>query len=82
MFGFLGKVVKVVGSVLGSSKPAVSRIGGAGVAALAGLLVLKLGITEDMAAESASAVLTLITLVVYALTHKAGSKVTNPDDSA
>ena len=79
MFGLLEKVVK---KAIGHAKPSASRIGGAGVAALAGLLVVKLGITEDMAAESASAVLTLVTLIVYALTHKTGSKVTNPDDSA
>ena len=79
MFGFLGKVAS---KLIGHAKPVASRVGGAGVAALAGLLVVKLGITEDMAAEAASAVLTLVTLVVYALTHKTGSKVTNPADSA
>ena len=79
MFGLLGKIV---GKLIGHATPMASRVGGAGVAALAGLLVIKLGITEDMAAESASAVLTLVTLLVYALTHKVGSKVTNPSDDA
>lgn len=82
MFGLLGKVVKLGKKIFGNATPVVSRVGGAGVAALAGLLVLKFGITEDMAAESASAVLTLVTLLVYALTHKAGSSVTNPSDDA
>ena len=79
MFGLLGKLAK---TLLGQAQPVVSRVGGAGAAALAGLLVVRLGITEGMAAEAASAVLTLVTLLVYALTHKVGSKVTNPTDSA
>ena len=79
MFGLLRKIV---GTLVGQAAPVASRVGGAGVAALAGLLVVKLGVTEDMAAESAAAVLTLVTLLVYALTHKAGSKVTNPSDDA
>lgn len=79
MFGLLGKVA---GKLFGQAKPYAARVGGAGVAALAGLFVVKLGITEDMAAESASAVLTLVTLLVYALSHKTVSKVTNPDDTA
>ena len=79
MFGLLGKIVS---KVIGGGMPVASRVGGAGAAALAGLLVSRLGITADMAAESAAAVLTLVTLVVYALTHKTGSKVTNPDDIA
>ena len=79
MFGLLRKIV---GTLIGQAAPVASRVGGAGVAALAGLLVVKLGVTEDMAAESAAAVLTLVTLLVYALTHKVGSKVTNPSDDA
>ena len=79
MFGLIGKNVSTPN---GQAAPVASRGGGAGVAALAGLLVIKLGVTEDMAAESASAVLTLVTLLVYALTHKVGSKVTNPSDDA
>ena len=79
MFGLLGKLAS---KVVGRGKPVASRVGGAGVAAVAGLLVVKLGITEDMAAETASAVLTLVTLLVYALSHKTASKVTNPDDTA
>ena len=79
MFGFLGKVA---GVLFGQAKPYAARVGGAGVAALAGLLVVRLGITEEMAADSAAAVLTLVTLIVYALAHKTGSKITNPDDTA
>ena len=79
MFGPLGKILK---TIVGIASPVASRVGGAGVAALAGLLVVRLGITEDMAADAAAAVLTLVTLLVYALTHKTTSKVTNPDDSA
>ena len=79
MFGLFGRIV---GTLIGQAAPVASRVGGAGVAALAGLLVVKLGVTEDMAAESAAAVLTLVTLLVYALTHKVGSKVTNPSDDA
>ena len=79
MFGLLGKIAS---KVIGGGKPIVSRVGGAAAAALAGLLVSRLGITADMAAEGAAAVVTLVTLVVYALTHKVGSKVTNPDDVA
>ena len=79
MFGLIGKVV---GVLVGQARPYAARVGGAGVATLAGLLVVRLGITEDMAAESASAVLTLVTLVIYALTHKTTNKIVNPDDSA
>ena len=79
MFGFLGKVA---GVLFGQAKPYAARVGGAGVAAFAGLLVVKFGITEEMAADSAAAVLTLVTLLVYALSHKTVSKVTNPDDTA
>ena len=79
MFGFLGKIV---GVLVGRAAPVVSRVGGAGAAALAGLLVVRLGITEDMAAESAAAVLTLITLLVYAISHKSASRITNPSDDA
>ena len=79
MFGLFGRIV---GTLIGQAAPVASRVGGAGVAALAGLLVIRLGVTEDMAAESASAVLTLVTLLVYALSHKTVSKVTNPADTA
>ena len=79
MFGLLAKIA---GKLIGQAAPVASRVGGAGVAALAGLLVVKLGVTEDMAAESAAAVLTLVTLLVYALSHKVGSKITNPSDDA
>ena len=79
MFGFLKKVA---GVLVGRAAPVVSRVGGAGVAALAGLLVTRYGIPEDMAAESAAAVFTFVTLIVYALTHKTGSKITNPSANA
>ncbi len=79
MFGPLGKILK---TVIGYATPVAGRVGGAGVAALAGLLVVKLGITEDMAADAAAAVLTLVTLVIYALTHKVTNSVINPSDDA
>ena len=79
MFGILGKVA---GVLFRNAKPYASRVGGAGVAALAGLFVTQYGIPEEMAAEGASAVLIFVTLVIYALTHKTASKVTNPADDA
>ncbi len=78
-FGLIGKVV---GGLGGQARPYAARVGGAGVAALAGLLVTRYGIPEEMAAEGASAVLVFVTLVIYALTHKTTSKVINPDDTA
>ena len=79
MFGFLGKVA---GVIIGHAKPYASRVGGAPAAALAVLFVGRLGITEEMAADSAAAVFTLVMLLVYALSHKTVSKVTNPADDA